>query len=73
MSNGNVSVTVNALLDTESDSTLATKTIADKLKLDGKLQTPTTNYVPHHGVVNSNKPEKVRVLFDAAAKFQDTS
>ena len=66
-------MTVNALLDTESDSTLATKTIADKLKLEGKLQTPTTNYVPHHGVVNSNKPEKVRVLFDAAAKFQDTS
>ena len=73
MSNDDVSVTVNALLDTESDSTLATKTIADKLKLEGKLQTPTTNYVPHHGVVNSNKPEKVRVLFDAAAKFQDTS
>ena len=73
MSNGDVSVTVNALLDSESDSTLATKTLADKLKLEGKSQTPTTNYVPQHGVVNSNKPKKVRVLFDASAKFQNTS
>ena len=29
---------VNALLDSGSDSTLVTKTIADKLKLEGKSQ-----------------------------------
>ncbi|XP_045027085.1 uncharacterized protein LOC123470615 [Daphnia magna] len=27
-------------------------------------------YLPHHGVVNPRKPEKVRVVFDASAKFQ---
>jgi hypothetical protein len=32
-----------------------------------------TWYLPHHPVFNPNKPRKVRVVFDAAAKFQDTS
>jgi hypothetical protein len=32
-----------------------------------------TWYLPHHPVFNPNKPGKVRVVFDAAAKFQDTS
>ena len=32
-----------------------------------------TNYVPHHGVLNVNKPNKVRVVFDAAAIYHETS
>ena len=40
---------------------------------NSKNVTPITNYVPHHGVVNSNKPGKVRVVFDVAAQFQNTS
>ena len=35
--------------------------------------TDKTNYIPHHHVFNKNKPEKVRIVFDAAEKFQDTS
>ena len=35
--------------------------------------TEKTNYLPHHHVINKNKPEKVRIVFDAAAKFRDTS
>ena len=27
-------------------------------------------YIPHHGVTNVNKPGKVRVVFDAAAKYR---
>ncbi|XP_071944378.1 uncharacterized protein [Antedon mediterranea] len=29
-----------------------------------------TWYIPHHGVYNPNKPNKIRVVFDCAAKYQ---
>jgi len=32
-----------------------------------------TWYLPHHPVVNANKPNKCRVVYDAAAKFDGTS
>ena len=32
-----------------------------------------TWYLPHHPVLNPNKPVKVRVVFDAAGKYQGTS
>ena len=38
-----------------------------------KNVTHITNYVPHHGVVNINKPGKVGIAFDAATEFQNTS
>ena len=31
------------------------------------------NYIPHHGVKNVNKPGKIRVVFDAGAKCNNTS
>ena len=30
-------------------------------------------YLPHHPVFNPNKPNKTRVVFDCAARFQGTS
>ena len=32
-----------------------------------------TNYIPHQGVMNIHKPGRVRVVFDASAKYQGTS
>ena len=40
---------------------------------EAKACSEITNYIPHHSVLNINKPGKVRVVFDAAAKFRNTS
>ena len=39
---------------------------------EAKHRSPVKNYVPHQGVINVNKPGKVRVVFDAAAQFDET-
>ena len=36
---------------------------------EAKHVSPVTNYVPHHGVTNVNKPGKARVVFDGAVQF----
>ena len=45
---------------------------ATKIK-DGNNTNNVINYLPHHGVVNINKPGKVRVVFDAGATYNSTS
>ncbi|XP_022784666.1 LOW QUALITY PROTEIN: uncharacterized protein LOC111325175 [Stylophora pistillata] len=37
------------------------------------METSYTWYLPHHPVINLNKPGKLRIVFDTAAEFQGTS
>ena len=30
-------------------------------------------YLPHHPVINPNKPDKIRIVYDCAAKYRNTS
>ena len=43
--------------------------------LDANIEGPRgkTWYLPHHPVINLKKPEKVRIVYDCAAKFRGTS
>ena len=40
---------------------------------EAKNITDITNYIPHHGVIHPKKPGKLRIVFDAASKFSNTS
>ena len=50
------------------------KRLARKLtEKEAETTTDKTNHLPHHHVVNKNKTGKLRVVFNAAAAFEDTS
>ncbi|XP_070196539.1 uncharacterized protein [Littorina saxatilis] len=40
---------------------------------EAEISSSPTWYIPHHGVYNLNKPGKIRVVFDFAAKCNDVS
>ena len=47
----------------------ATKLTPENSKLTSKI----TNYIPHHAEFNINKPNKLRIVLDAAEKYCETS
>ena len=47
----------------------ATKLTPENSKLTSKI----TNYIPHHAEFNINKPNKLRIVLDAAEKYCGTS
>ena len=53
---------------------LLDKGYAEKVPQQDTEVTPgRTWYLPHHNVVNENKPERLRIVFDCAASFGGTS
>jgi hypothetical protein len=43
------------------------------LDVNNSIRKGFTWYLPHHGVTNPNKPEKVRVVFNPSARYKGTS
>ena len=42
-------------------------------KTEAKRTTPIRNYLSHHPVKNRNKPDKIRIVFDASDKTKSES
>lgn len=58
----------------ETINSYVKKGYARKLTFEeASRRSPRTWYIPHFGVVNPNKPNKFRLVFDAAAKVCGTS
>ena len=55
------------------DKNHATKIPPEDLTSEKASTTPIINYIPHHAVLNQYKPDKVRVLYEAAAKYRNCS
>ena len=53
------------------DSNHTTKIPPEDLTPQKASTTPIINYIPHHAVLNQYKPDKVRVVYNAAAKYRN--
>ena len=42
-------------------------------KLTGSATEGKCWYIPHHGVYNENKPNKIRIVFDSSTEYQGRS
>ena len=52
---------------------LISKDYAEKVPECDRVDDGRIWYLPHHGVYHPRKPGKVRIVFDCAARYQDTS
>jgi hypothetical protein len=53
---------------------LLQKNFAEKVSDEELAASPgKTWYLPHHNVINSNKPDKLRIVFDCSAEYAGTS
>ena len=58
---------------TEAIESYLSEGYAQEITEDDIQNASTVWYLPHHPVVNPSKPGKLRVVFDCAAKFNETS
>ena len=58
---------------TEGMTDLIDKGHAELVRDDEVIQGNRIWFLPHHGVIHPNKPEKLRIVFDCAAKYAGTS
>ena len=55
------------------DSNHTTKIPPEDLTPQKASTTPIINCIPHHAVLNQYKPDKVRVVYNAAARYRNCS
>ena len=56
-----------------TDSNHATEIPPKYITPEKTSTTPIINYIPNHAVLNQHKPDKVRVVYDAAANYKNCS
>jgi transposase InsO family protein len=57
----------------DSMEVLITRGYAEKLPTQNTIESEPVWYLPHHAVTSKNKPDKLRVVLDCAAKFKNVS
>ena len=58
----------------ETINSYISKGYATKIdSIQGSQRNKISNYIPHHGVIKQHKPDKLRVVLDASAKYKGHS
>ena len=58
----------------ETINSYISKGYATKIEsIQGSQRNKISNYIPHHGVIKQHKPDKLRVVLDASAKYKGHS
>ena len=67
--NENLKTKYHKTVKQQIDNNHAIKIPPEDLIPEKASTTPIINYIPHHALLNQYKPDKVRMVYDAAAKY----